>query len=301
LLRRPAPQEPVRDGVLLIDAAEADGSGFESFQWVTDTVLEYRHGADLTRGRPYAAEIPTVELLSEEANLTPSRWLAELPQVDQHTIDVKSSKLQLAVAALAEIRPPATVSVTDAVAPMVKVGDLIKAKSLKIVRAKPVPSKDVQDAGSVRYLTPAGLAGHGNEEYVDDHTAAESQLTSPGDIAVWSGGNGVRAVVLRDGGAVPSTHLQLLRVLDGSFDPDYLAACLASKRNERFLHGSSILRPKLQDFEVPSLTLAEQQRLSQELRYLSDLQKRAARVAMEVVELSTHVINTIGEGTLRIR
>lgn len=301
LLRRLGHEEPVRDSVLLLDASEADGSDFESFQWVANTVLEHRGGKDLTIGRPYAAEIPAVNVLSEEANLTPSRWLAELPQIDQHTLDAKSSDVQTAVAALARVRPPARVSVIHTVAPMVRIGDLIKAKSLKIIRAKAVPAKDIQDAGAVRYLTPARLAGHGNDEYVDDHAAAESQLTSPGDIAVWSGGNGVRALVLRDGGAVPSTHLQLLRVLDGSFEPDYLAACLASKRNERFLQGSTILRPKLQDFEVPSLTLTEQQRLSQELRYLSDLRTRAARVSGEVAELSAHIINTIGEGILRIR
>ncbi|MDP9696144.1 UNVERIFIED_ORG: hypothetical protein J2X79_003723 [Arthrobacter globiformis] len=301
-LRRPRPETPKRDSVLLVDASGADSSDPEAFQWVANTVLGYRRGESLTVGRPLAAEIPAVDLLSEGANVTPSRWLAESPTIDQQTIDLKISAARSGIHALINASLPAQVSVADTTPPLVKIEDLIKSKSVKIIRANPVPAKDVQDSGSVRYLTPSTLTGSGeHEKYVDDWTlAANPPMTVPGDIAVWGTGAGVRAVALRDGGSVPSTHLQILRVLDGSFDPDYLAACLTSKRNERFLQGSTTVRPRIQDFEVPSLLLAEQRKLSRELRSLSDLQARTARAAEQLAELSGILTDTIGEGTLRL-
>jgi hypothetical protein len=60
------------------------------------------------------------------------------------------------------------------------------------------------------------------------------------------------------------------------------------------------VRPRIQDFEVPSLLLDEQRKLSRELRSLSDLHARTAQAAEQLAELSGILTDTIGEGTLRL-
>lgn len=301
LLRAPGQDTSADNDILLIDASEADREDSEALQWVATTIAEYRRGEELTTGRPLAAKIPSMELLEGDVNLTPARWLAAPSLVDQSTMDAKIGSVQKALASLEETDFPTSVSVLHAAGQKVKVGDLVDAKSLKIIRGKAIPAKDLLDAGSVRYLTPAGLSGYlpDQEMYVDERTP-ETRMTQPGDIAVWASRRAVKAVVLRDGGAVPGAHLQLLRVLDGSFDPNYLAACITSAHNARFIQEGTIVRFKLQDFEVPSLRSEDQQRLGWEIQNITALQQRVARASVEIAEFSALFIDTVGDGLLRI-
>lgn len=293
------------DEILLVDASEsAAGGGMESLEWVESVVAEYRAGRPVSPG-PRAGAIAVVDLLSEGSNLSPSRWLAAAELPEQGTIDTRVQEITSALSQLMEIQPSTRLEIDRVAAPMVKLSDLIKAKSLKVFRGKQAPPKSIREAGSVPYLTPARLGMTGSQvvpKYVDDWAAdALVKLTEPGDIAIWADASGVRAVVLQAGGAAPSPNLQILRISDGTFDPDYLAACIASKHNERFLAGSSFTQPRVRDFEVPSLMSSEQQRLGQEIRNISTFQARAAEVTAQLAELSGLLADALGEGVLRLR
>ena len=152
-------------------------------------------------------------------------------------------------------------------------------------------------------LDPALLTGASSgsgAKYVDERMVkTKLPLSRPFDIAVWADPSGMKAVVIRDDGGVPTSRIQLVRVMDGTFDPEYLARCIASKHNSRFLSGSVIVRPRLHDFEVPSLHLSEQQELSRVVRHLSDLQDRSQKVTAELTRLSALVIDAMGEGFVR--
>lgn len=306
VLRKSIPSGSRADRILLVDASEpAAAGGTESLDWVGSAVAEYRAGRPVSPGAPRAGAVAVIDLLSEGSNLTPSRWLAAAVLPEQSTIDTKVQEITSALSELTETQPSTQMEIDRVAAPMVKLSDLIKAKSLKVFRGKQAPPKSIREAGSVPYLTPARLGMTGSQvapKYVDDWAADEMvKLTKPGDIAIWADASGVRAVVLETGGAAPSPNLQILRISDGTFDPDYLAACVASKHNQRFLSGSSFTQPRVRDFEVPSLMSSEQQRLGQEIRNISTFRARAAEVTGQLAELSGLLADALGEGVLRLR
>jgi SAM-dependent methyltransferase len=302
-LRKPdAPGGTPGAGVLLIDASDQDVSDPGALQWVAGTVAEYRQGHDLSTRRPRAAVVSVLDLLSEEANLAPSRWLAETFSADQASVDASIRNVREAVDRLAGFPVPGPLSVVDAPVPFIKLQDLAAAKSLKIFKDRAIPADALTDTGTVPVLSPATLAGNtAGQKYADDRaTEIRSRLTQPGDLAVWMGPEGLAATVLAEGGGVAGPHIQLVRILDGSFNPDYLAACLASSHNARFLQGTAVLRPNLGNLEVPSLTIAEQHKIGQELRNLAALRAQAAEASARIAQLSTLVSDTIGEGALRL-
>ena len=304
VLNKSTASESRADRVLLVDASEPAAVGTESLGWVASIVAEYRAGRPVSTEAPRAGAVALVDLLSESSNLTPSRWLTAAVLPKQSTIDTKVREITSALSELTEVRPSTQMEIDLAAAPMIKLADLIKAKSLKLFRGKQVPPKSVRATGSVVYLTPARLSAISQAEtkYVDAWAADEMvTLTEPGDIAIWSDTAGVRATVLTTRGAAPSPNLQILRISDGTFDPDYLAACIASKHNERFLSGTSFTQPKVRDFEVPSMTMSEQKRLGREIRNLSTFQARAAEATAQLAELSILLSDALGEGVLRLR
>lgn len=292
------------EGVLLIDASEEDVSEPGALDWVGQVVNERRWRQPLSVGRPRAGVIPAIDLISEEANLTPSRWLTESATPDQGTLDRKVSEIMAAVHRMASRSPIGPLRVVSTGVPLAKMADLVDAKSLKIVQGRHVRPDALRDSGTVRVLTPGLLTGTSSDgdgtKYLDAE-AAESgpPLSRPGDIAVWADSSGIHAVVIREGGDMPHSKLQLVRVLDGTFDPDYLAACIASRHNSRFTVGSVTMRVRIQDFEVPSLHPVEQQDLSRITRQIADFQERSREVAAELAELSGLVADAIGEGAVR--
>lgn len=292
------------EGVLLIDASEEDISDPGALDWVVRAVNEHRWGQPLSVGRPRAGVIPAIDLISEDANLTPSRWLTESATPDQETLDRKISEVRAAIDTLVTTSSLEPLLVVDTGVPLARIADLIDARSLKIIQGRHVRPDALRDSGTVRVLTPGLLTGTSadrDDAKFLDAEAAESgpPLSKPGDIAVWADPSGLHAVVIRDGGDTPYSKLQLVRVMDGTFDPDYLAACIASQHNYRFTAGSITMRTRLQDFEVPSLHTAEQQELSRTIRQIADLEARSRKVAAELAELSALVADAIGEGAVR--
>ena len=301
LLRQPPGRDDAPAGVLLVDAADQDVTETRSLTWVSETLTEFRQCQDLSVGRPRAAVVPTVDLLSEGANLAPARWLALVALADQPTVDAAIRDVRSAVDELSGFNAPMPFTVVNKPVSFIKLADLVAGKSLKIFKGHAVPADELKESGTVPVLTPATLNGTIEPMYADGWaTGAVSRLTRAGDIAVWTSPSGINASVLTEGESLAGIHIQLVRIIDDSFDPEYLAACLSSNHNTRFLEGSIVLRPNLAELEVPSLTASEQQRISQEMRNLTELQSRAKAALALIEDLSILVSDTIGEGALRI-
>nr|WP_281349994.1 restriction endonuclease subunit S [Arthrobacter yangruifuii] len=235
------------------------------------------------------------------ANLLPSRWLAESLLPSQGTLEEKLRDVEAAVASLSVVGPLPHVSLAERDGSRVKVGELVSNRSVKLVRTRALPSSAQQDVGTIPVLTPAVLSGYtAGQKYADSWAETNQQLTKAGDVAVWMAGEAIRVRVLADGGAVPSTQVQIIRVIDGSYLPEYLAVCLASGYNSRFLRGTTVQRPNLRDFEVPVVTLEEQKSIEEYVARIDGIRDQIRRASNLAEELRGLVVDAVGEGALRV-
>lgn len=298
------PNTTSRDaGVLLIDASDHDVFTTSSLEWVTETIVEYRLKIDLQVGRPRAAVISVIDLLAEDANIAPSRWLAEASTVDHQTLDAGGKAVEHALQQLKTETWHMPWSVSETKVPFLKVGDLLRTQSLGVIKSRrALTSSMLKDSGRIPVLTPAALMGdQSKQNYIEALPSGGGiDLTEAGDVALWAAHNRIHTKVLDTGGAVPGPQIQILRVMQSSFTPDYLAACLAGVHNERFLVGGVITRLDIQNLEIPAAPLEEQRNISQQLRKLDELRKEASRLVAELNKLQALVQNGVGEGTLRV-
>lgn len=299
-LRKPnAGEETSR--VLLIDATSVEHRNTGSLEWIGETVKEFRNGHELSVGTPRARAVSIMDLLADEANLVPSRWLTESSLPSQRTLEAKTRDFEAAVTSLSFLEPLPPVSVAERTASQVKVGDLVSNRSVKLIRTRALPSAAQQDVGTIPVLTPGVLNGNTSGlKYADRWAETNHQLTKAGDVAVWMAGSDIRVRVLADGGAVPSTQVQIVRVIDGSYLPEYLAVCLSSGHNARFLRGTTVLRPNLSDFEVPTVAMQEQKRIAEFMARIDGIRDQIRRASDMAAEFRDLVAGAVGEGVLRI-
>lgn len=296
------PDSTSRDaGVLLIDASDHDVSTTNSLEWVAGTIAEHRRRGNLRVGRPRAAAISVIDLLAEDANVAPSRWLAEASTVDYQTLDAGGKAVEHALQQLKTETWHMPWSVSEAKVPFLKVGDLLRTQSVVAIKSRrALTSSMMKDSGQTPVLTPAVLMGGSKQKYIDPADSGDAPArTDAGDIALWAAHNRIYTKVLDTGGAVPGPHIQILRVMQGSFTPEYVAACLASVHNQRFLVGGVMARPDIQSLEIPAASLSEQRNVGKQLRKLDKLRREATQLVTELNELQTLVQNGVGEGTLR--
>ena len=224
--------------------------------------------------------VPIIDLLDEEVDLTPARWLsAPAPE----RIGERFSQARARLAALAgelpgllpDLRPAA--GAPRAAAPRagadeagaVPVAELARMGYLAIQAA---PARGDLAPGDQAVLTAddviAGRPASGR--------AAPDERWPPvsaGDVAVATAGQRLAARVVTEGGCLLGPGLILLRPDPGRLDPYFLAGVLGSSANAQvsLVQTGATGRADIRRAQIPLLPLAGQRRYGEEFRRMGDL------------------------------
>lgn len=307
------PGEASRPGcVLLVDTADpADFAA--SAEQIAETYRGWRREgvvADETR----AAALPVLDLLGSDASLVPARWVTPTPTISdgQQALKLIADATKRLTAVAGDVHRWAHIDV-DAFTPgneepqRISVSRLIRDGHVTLLRGTRIPRDLLGDTRpGIPVVTPTqvrhGLLDRDQQPRVDAELLDRvPDTTHPGDVVVLTEGQGIRATVDNEGGAVLATPVVALRVRPGWMDPRYLAACLESEWNTRYSVGSTIQRANIRDLEVPLLPLEEQ-------RLLADVWERTALVthaADEIGRLADQIrqraTDSVAAGALRVQ
>lgn len=288
ILRRAQPASE-QDSVLLVDplaGATTSHAEFvsESIPRLASLLRRWQAAGRVARqDEAIAAAVLTAELIAEDANMVPARWLHQgLPEerrgeqeaaAERDLAAIRRSRRALRAELGLELTPE------PLAAEWTTIGRLVRDGVAEIVTGSPVKADDFLSRG-VRVFRPRDVSASGPEGgtavYVSPETASKMAATKAGDIVVSPVGGPARAFVDREGGHVLARPVQALRLGDGFMDPEVVAAFLESERNRRFVTGSVMPRVSMRDLEVPILTPGDAAGLKHALEALRE-QERAAR------------------------
>jgi len=301
--------EPSPGSVLLIDAAAASGHETRSAldDATTTAILE-----SLRRFRASPADFPPVsgfavapsvmDLLGGDGTLAPSRWTTE-PADPADAI----ASIERAVTSLAEARDRAQqapavlavrVSSLETPRATVKVGELVEAGALELIKGVPIP-RDIETSpnGAPVLRSPWSRRTDDVERRVlPTLLRGKPKLTEPMDVVVMVVGRVPRAFIDLAGGHLLPDFMQALRVKGASADPVVLAALLSAPSNSRFVAGNTIPRLSLLDIELPRLPAAEMATLHQVLLSVTQQERVAAELHQNALDVRDRLAEALVAG-----
>ena len=208
------------------------------------------------------ADIPVIDLLDDDVDLTPSRYVQH-PEADV-AADLDRALRELApLARLLADSLPAGLAPSDAALPgsMVSVAELVRAGAVDVILN--------------REMAHTGVGG-----------------LRPGDVLVSALDPADLPLVVTDQDGEPTPDRHLLRCDPDVLDPYFLAGFLHSEANLRqAVTGSGVFRYDVRRAQVPRLPLAEQRRYGLAFRRLAEFAAHvhcAADLGDDVVRLATH-------------
>ncbi|WP_330182150.1 N-6 DNA methylase [Nocardia sp. NBC_01503] len=304
VLRPSQAGEPASDTMLFVDTtalpATTDGIDWEA---VTEsTVRAWRAFDGENSGTAtisgFAAAVRLVEVLDDEVDLTPARYVRSSLDSDSVSDQVDDAIRRLSGVA-AELA-----SVTDALGGwsaasgkswrFVSIADLVNYGQLEWVRASP-PST-AKSANGTRVLTAPDVATGSPASGSFATSAPETEVEiRDGDVLIpavrsdRTGGRSARVAGPEDVGAIRGPHVHLLRLDRERLDPWFVAGFLTGAENVSATRTSTI-RFDPSRLRIPVLALAEQQRYGETFRHLFLLRnaaRRAGYAAEHVAELVT--------------
>jgi hypothetical protein len=241
-----------------------------------------------------AAAVRVEDLLAEDANMVPARWIHQELSAEQREEQRRAfqeglagtQKSRRAISAKLSIDPPPEASSAE----WVTVQSLVRDGLATIVRGVSLKREDLLSSG-VRVLRARDLSAPEGKDRVHVSAKAASllPLTEAGDIVISPVSGPIKAVVDREGGNVLASPLQALRLADGVIDPEVAAAFLESERNRRFLTGTSHARLAVRDLEIPLLSPKDAAVLRRALGALSDQE----RIALDLVSSAQDLRRTL--------
>lgn len=295
VVRRP-PAEGESAHVLLVDAAvqgapKGGGLDAEVSSEIGAVLRTWRTEGTVTEGsRGLARAVSSLELLSADTNLLPSRWVQAPGPIDENAREqgfaeavarIRETLERLDQAPgrdLAEAPPPGPASWTT-------IRHLLVGGVADVLKGTRIRPEDCEATGTRALRTQdvrTGLDHAADPCFVDVATIRpRPRLTEPGDIIVSPGGGKTIAVVDTTGGHVLVYPLQALRLNGDVLDPHVLAAFLESPRNRRFVAGTTYgyARLDLAQLEVPLLSREAAERLGSALDALRTYEALADELA----------------------
>lgn len=280
--------------VLLIEASESESPETLVGSWLTLG----EHGV-VDDPPPYAL-IETVDLLADDAQLDPRRWVRP-PGSDPEDVATRFADSQRALRdALAALLNHAATPVSHAPysAPRVlTVKELVQlgVASIQNGRAK---GDELDEEDLSLLVTPSdvrdGLPKRAEVPAADQSAllGGRDERSQPGDVLVTTW-NAVRAVVDEQGGRIIGNGVHRLRADEKQCDPLYVARCLCGSWNERFKKGATIQRVDLRELEIPLLPLSEQEQLVTALRQVEQLAQEAAAVAEAAAASAAAILDAV--------
>ncbi len=303
VLRRPGAHD--RDSVLLVDATGAAPTGHAELTGklvprIAAVLHEWQAAGEVSeRHQELAASVPVADLTAGDATAVPARWVhheltaarREAQEVDFERTAAGSAEIRKALAARPEMAGPPG----QCAAEWTSVKRLVKDGAVEIIKGARVTPEDCLPSG-VPVLRMRDIAAGSDDSVQPCHVSLEGmapipKLTRPGDIVFSPQSGALDTFVDRHGGHVLARPLQALRVLDGSMDPEVVAAFLESPRNRRFVTGSALARVSLRDLELPLLNRRDSETLRRALRALEDEERLAGELVRSAKRLRRTLVS----------
>lgn len=273
VLRRP--QELAnRETVLLVDGSEASDPEGQIATWLE---LGDR---DSTEGDPQSTTVPIVELLAEDTNMNPGKWIAPTGADPAEAIARYSDAQRDLESSLSSIIAASPISVLDdviSVPRILTIKDLLRQEAGLLIQGRHRPhSEDGQPDPLL--ITGKNLGTRIPSVPEGAVPPTSDDVTQPGDILV-ALLHGIRCQVDYEGGHLLGSGVYRLRITTEDLDPEYVAHCIRGRWNTRFFIGTTIQRANLRDFEIPVVPVAEQRTILAALTHAEELAERATALA----------------------
>jgi hypothetical protein len=177
-----------------------------------------------------------------------------------------------------------------------------RAKGKRVGRVDDeLPIDDELPVGDELPAVTASSFGRDGKVTTTPGPAAPHELTQPGDILVVTDMQ-IRAVVARRA-LVPIAPVQVISITrQGAWiNPRYLAACLNSSWNRRFLTGSGIKHARLVQLEVAVATTEEQEAVVTFLRQADRAKTAAAHLSDAITRLREDTMQALLAGAVTVQ
>ena len=265
-------------------------------------------------GRPPGVHrvLDVIDLLDDETDLSPARHLPPAAPVGgaaalEH-LHGRLAEVLTGLAGLDEVLPPVTEPAERTAAPMISIGELVRAGALEVHSSGQGPAtRPAADGapGGVPVLTePELTAGHPPVQVADP--AADLVLTRPGDVLTPVLGAGV-AMVVRVGdptdGVALGRQLHLLRPDPAVLDPEFVAGRLRSTAGSRRAssHASTTARLDVRRVQLPRLPIERQRELGEAFRRVAAFETELRRAGELGRRLAQGLTDGLAEGDLTPR
>ncbi|WP_328671975.1 N-6 DNA methylase [Streptomyces sp. NBC_00328] len=318
VLRAPMPGEETRMGGRLLvadaasrfpkrekEAAPPDWAAIGAF------VREAFATADAAQAPAYVRQVPVIELLDDEVDLTPGRHIAPSPtdtaprlaeswrEFTSLAADVNRSAGLLAALELTAAEADTPTATT--------VAELARAGALTLRGGQQPPEEEIRTGppsdGDIPLLTVPDLLVGGEPRgrlASDGKAAAEAVVAQPGDIVVVGVTRAFSAWVHEGPPTALGPQLHSVRVQPGQLDPWFLAGSLRAPANARQAgtHTTSSSRIDVRRLQVRQVPLGEQRRYGEAFRELASFERELRRAADIGADLVRDLGNELAAGRL---
>lgn len=303
------PQSPGVEPALLVDTGHLapDRRGRADWRAIRGAILEpWRKFCDTGSVEEIAGRqriIDVIDLLDEDVDLTPSRYLPHpAATLDADDLQQQSTELAAGLRALAAQLPDAINAGGLATRGTTTINALVRAGAVTVRQATGrLETTDDPEADGPIVLTGRDVVSG---------VAPTARLTEPGDdvIDVCPGdvvapaiisGDAPRAEVIEADGWVLGRQVYLLRVDPGRIDPHFLAGMLRARsrlRNAATSTGSH--RIDIRRVEVPVVDIDKQRTIGEQLRRIHVFETGLRDLARSGNALAQHLTDGLAEGTL---
>lgn len=289
ILKRPVTTEEP-DPILFVDGVSTSDSKSELDPQLVGKVVavvqQHREGRSASEALMPAATVKVLDILGADVDLNPARWVEREGELDLVLLDeawssVTSKLRQVEEFASGEFSQTSIDMLPERASQWISVRDLSQAGIVQVIKGRTVKPAEFVSQG-VRALRIRDIGDgrlvEAEPAYVPADGIEEGSLTQPGDVIVSPGPSKPRAAVDQTGGNLVVSPLHILRFRQEWLDPDVTAASISSRRNLRFLRGSTHPRVNVQDLELPVLKPEDGQALRDALIRVKELETRAADV-----------------------
>ena len=233
------------------------------------------------------------ELLDAGMDLTPNRWVAEVASADiRHNLFLLNAFFG---SNLKKFQPESPdFDELPSAQHIVTVREMTETPESR--EAKLWSGRGVSNENAPEDTVTSRDVSAGRLRTVTEMSEGPGFRTEPGDI-VFTTMSHVRAIVDVEGGHRLGNGVHALRLDLGSrFSPDYAAACLSARWNERHQKGATIKHAKPGDLEIPLLPLDAQREWLGAFASLLKIRADAQDLVDSADELETAAFNALRYG-----
>lgn len=291
VLRSPTTSPP--ESITFLDASDEEEIEFAVPQWLSSPDVRPTH---------LTAEVSVADILAENANLVPMKWIDEeksIPDNFSSSVAEQWSQLREDLRSLAGMDEITLANPELFGARTQTVDELVQDRLVEVRTGKPTKSYDGLPAAlRERVLTAADVVSGDIEGFEEEpqELPENVEITKPNDVLVTTM-HSIRARVDETGGHLPGTGVYRLRVLEPAvLSPEYLAMVIAGKWNARLMTGSTILKAKIRELEVPLLPPDDQTSLVSALAELGQIREQANRLVHVSESLQDRLLGIVRFG-----